>query len=258
MQAYRFEESKTMTSKEIDAEYEKAFLEKQKISIEKSRIDPKDEESIRIKRITELECERKCIWLLEDLDKKLVEERPAREMQELLLKLKTTGEGGIEIANALPDVGTYTGAMHDGKRHGEGIMLYQNTDKYEGPWDNDKMTGMGTFTKNVRSTGTFAWEFYGKFKDNCPITGQLINSQHGTPTQKNGTPGINIFDWDPHKTNQRLEGGELSAAGAADLTKRIQDHADERTRQGTEHALEEKMLESKKTRERQKELEKRN
>jgi hypothetical protein len=249
MPPYRFEVSKTMTSEQIDAEYEKAFLEKKKISIEKSRIDPKDEESIRIKRITELKWERKCNWLLEDLDKKLVEERPAREMRELLLRLKTTGEGGIQIANALPDVGTYTGGMLGGKRHGQGIMLYENTDKYDGRWENDKMNGMGTFTKNVRSTGTYDWEFLGEFKDNYPLYGQLIQSEYGSSEQKTGNPNITIFDWNPHETNQQVAGGQVSAAGAADLRRKIQDDVDARMTEKTTRTVEETMLSEQKARE---------
>lgn len=169
------------------------------------------------------------------------EEIKAREMRELLLKLKTTEEGDIQILNAMPDVGTYTGDMFEGKRHGQGIMLYKNTDKYDGLWENDKMNGMGTFTKNVRSTGTFAWEFYGKFKDNYPLAGQLIERENGESTQMDGNPEINIFDWKPYETNQRLEGKQLSATGAADLRKNIERHAAERRSEASTRALEESM-----------------
>jgi hypothetical protein len=236
-----------MTSKEIDAEYEKAFLEKQKISIEKSRIDPKDKQAIAAKTVEERNLEQKCNWLLEDLNRKLIEERPAREMQELLSKLKTTGEGGIQIANALPDVGTYTGAMEHGKRHGQGIMIYNNKDTYEGEWNNDKMNGRGEFKKNVRDT-RFDWEFYGDFKDNYPTRGRL--EKNGETWQFPDMSGINIFDWIPNQINQRLEGGQVSAAGAADLRRRIEDHANER--RGEAKSQLEKIMEArKKKRERQ-------
>jgi hypothetical protein len=146
-------------------------------------------------------------------------------------------------------IGTYTGAMEHGKRHGRGIMLYENTDKYDGRWENDKMNGWGTFTKNVRSTGTFAWEFYGKFKNNYPLDGQLIESEHGTAKQLTGNPNITIFDWNPHETNQQVAGGQVSAAGAADLRRKIQDAVDARMTEKTTRTVEETMLSEQKARE---------
>ena len=275
MSPYRFASSQTMTSKEIDAEYEKAFLEKKKISIEKSRMDPNDQKAIRIKRITELKWERKCNWLLEDLDKKLVEENNlqqrndqtepqqisaddfresqtnaagrAREMRTLLTSLKQMSLGAPmgqgqqrEVGETESDetihTGTYTGGMRDGKRHGQGTMIYNNKDTYEGEWDNDKMNGRGEFKKNVRGT-RFDWEFYGDFIDNYPIRGRVVQRPDGEPTQKDGKPGINIFDWKPYETNQRLEGGEVSAADAAVLRRNIEQHAAERISEASKRAM---------------------
>ena len=40
----------------------------------------------------------------------------------------------------------YTGQLHDGKRHGQGVMHLENGDSYEGEWVDDKITGHGVYT----------------------------------------------------------------------------------------------------------------
>ncbi|CAL5982810.1 MORN_motif [Hexamita inflata] len=40
----------------------------------------------------------------------------------------------------------YEGALKNGKKHGYGVILYQNGNKYEGNWKNDQYYGEGTFT----------------------------------------------------------------------------------------------------------------
>ncbi len=42
------------------------------------------------------------------------------------------------------DNGEYRGLLLTGKRHGKGVMRYNNGDKYIGDWKNDKRHGRGT------------------------------------------------------------------------------------------------------------------
>jgi len=39
----------------------------------------------------------------------------------------------------------YEGDWEDGKRHGEGVLLYPNGNIYEGTWDSDVKEGKGKF-----------------------------------------------------------------------------------------------------------------
>lgn len=93
--------------------------------------------------------------------------------------------------------GTYTGQKMNGKRHGEGFMFYKNHDTYYGNWENDKMNGIGEFKKNVKSETDHDWEFYGKFNDNCPISGRLRKLKDYQGSTVDVTENVTIFDWDP-------------------------------------------------------------
>lgn len=37
----------------------------------------------------------------------------------------------------------YRGEIHDSKRHGKGVITYNNTRVFEGEWANDKRNGIG-------------------------------------------------------------------------------------------------------------------
>jgi len=39
----------------------------------------------------------------------------------------------------------YVGDWKDNKKHGYGILIYDNRDKYEGNWKNDNRHGKGTY-----------------------------------------------------------------------------------------------------------------
>jgi hypothetical protein len=99
--------------------------------------------------------------------------------------------------------GTYTGQKMNGKRHGQGFMFYNNYDTYYGNWENDKMNGIGEFKKNVRNKKGYDWEFYGKFIDNCPISGRLrkVEDYHSTVDVQGG---VTIFDWIPFPSDRAL------------------------------------------------------
>ena len=135
--------------------------------------------------------------------------------------------------------GKYTGEIHNG--NGKGKMIYNNKDIYDGDWKDGKMHGRGEFQKNVKKHGTFDWEFYGDFENNCPIRGALKTSEYAMSTQIDGEPGINIFDWDPYGTKRRGEGGELSAADAESLRKQIEEDANERISEASHRKLIEDM-----------------
>ncbi len=44
----------------------------------------------------------------------------------------------------LPNVGTYSGEIKDGKPHGKGILTYEDGEKYSGDWINGMREGKGT------------------------------------------------------------------------------------------------------------------
>jgi len=135
--------------------------------------------------------------------------------------------------------GKYTGEIHNG--NGKGKMIYDNKDTYDGEWKDGKMHGRGEFQKNVKRGGTFDWEFYGDFENNCPIRGALKTSEHGMSTQIDGESGVNIFDWDPYGTKRRGEGGELSAADAKSLEKKLEEDAKKRISEASDRKLIEDM-----------------
>jgi hypothetical protein len=101
------------------------------------------------------------------------------------------------------DEGTYTGEKMNGKRHGQGFMFYKNYDTYYGNWENDKINGIGEFKKNVRNKKGYDWEFYGKFIDNCPISGRLqkVEDYHSTVDVKES---VTIFEWIPFPSDPAL------------------------------------------------------
>ena len=61
--------------------------------------------------------------------------------------------------------GRYHGYWKDGKRSGEGVMIYENEDVYSGQWKEGKKDGNGTYI--FKQTGM---KFVGTYK-----SGQMIN-----------------------------------------------------------------------------------
>ena len=53
---------------------------------------------------------------------------------------KFTGKGICKYGKA-----TYTGEVVNGKRHGKGIMEFENLDVFNGSWSNDEMDGVGLY-----------------------------------------------------------------------------------------------------------------
>lgn len=100
--------------------------------------------------------------------------------------------------------GTYIGEKLDGRRHGKGFMIYKNKDTYDGEWSNDKMNGIGEFRKNVRSLTEYDWEFYGKFRDDCPVTGTVRKKTENQGLQIDVKKGVNIFEWDPFERKENI------------------------------------------------------
>ena len=118
-------------------------------------------------------------------------------------------------------------------------MQYTTGDKYEGHWKDGKMNGRGEFSKyygkktDVQMKGDglgpvqeWAWSFYGDFKDNCPIHGQLTDGKNEA-NRSDITVGrsVNIFDWNPlerTEITQRIQGRQLSIEDAANLTEDIE------------------------------------
>ena len=41
---------------------------------------------------------------------------------------------------------TYTGDLHEGKKHGKGVCIWKNGNRYEGYFVNNKREGHGVFT----------------------------------------------------------------------------------------------------------------
>lgn len=93
--------------------------------------------------------------------------------------------------------GEYTGEIKDGKRHGKGIVKYEDGSYYDGEWDNNIYHGQGTLKtsagtytgafkngkKNGYGTLTNKTIFAGTWKNNKPIEGTLTsNGVHFTGT----------------------------------------------------------------------------
>ena len=78
-------------------------------------------------------------------------------------------------------VGRYHGYWKDGKRNGEGVMIYENEDVYSGQWKDGKKDGNGTYI--FKQTGM---KYVGQFKN-----GQMVN---GKWLYKNGTYFEGNFD----------------------------------------------------------------
>ena len=100
--------------------------------------------------------------------------------------------------------GTYIGEKLDGRRHGKGFMIYKNKDTYDGEWSNDKMNGIGEFRKNVRSLTEYDWEFYGKFRDDCPVSGTVKKDIDHWGLQIDVKKDVNIFEWDPFERKEAI------------------------------------------------------
>jgi len=41
---------------------------------------------------------------------------------------------------------TYKGMFKKGKREGQGVMIFENNDMYDGNWKEDQFHGFGTFS----------------------------------------------------------------------------------------------------------------
>lgn len=57
-----------------------------------------------------------------------------------------------------PDNNIYEGHLVDGKRNGQGNMIFSNGDRYQGLWKNDCMVdsnGVFTFKNGIKYTGSF-------------------------------------------------------------------------------------------------------
>jgi len=75
----------------------------------------------------------------------------------------------------------YVGECKDGKRHGQGTLIYDETGrKYVGEWKDDERHGQGTYTFPTGET------YVGEFKDG------LFHGK-GTITFKDGAETIAIF-----------------------------------------------------------------
>lgn len=62
-----------------------------------------------------------------------------------------------QIVTKTYSIGTYTGSMVSGQRHGEGVFAWNNGDRYEGNFVNNKMSGRGVlYSKNRK----FRYEGY--------------------------------------------------------------------------------------------------
>ena len=108
-----------------------------------------------------------------------------------------------------PDGSDYTGDLVNGKRHGRGTMKFFNGNIYSGEWENDIISGKGTFT--YKNGDKYVGEYkYGKrsgkgtftFVNGSSYTGEWANdhySGHGRFVFKNG----NIYDgeWQGGKRN---------------------------------------------------------
>ena len=80
--------------------------------------------------------------------------------------------------------GTYTGYTEEctyrrGDRFGQGKMIYDNGDVYDGEWDRDHFHGQGAFAKKNEGRDDFIWQFVGKFDQDCPVSGILRYSLGG-------------------------------------------------------------------------------
>jgi hypothetical protein len=63
----------------------------------------------------------------------------------------------------------YQGDLLNGKKHGNGTMIYANGDVYDGDWKDDNMYGKGKFTKSQK------WMFEGIFVRNKATFGTLTD-----------------------------------------------------------------------------------
>ena len=66
----------------------------------------------------------------------------------------------FEVIN-YPNGDKYIGELQDGKKHGQGLYIWESGDVWYGEWDNDQRYGHGIY----------AW-YSGKYK-----TGKIINNQ---------------------------------------------------------------------------------
>ena len=100
--------------------------------------------------------------------------------------------------------GTYSGEKLEGRRHGRGFMFYKNNDTYYGEWRNDKMNGLGEFKKNVGGLQEYDWEFYGKFKDDRPVSGTLKKRGEHWGLQIDVKKEVNVREWDPFERKEDI------------------------------------------------------
>ena len=84
--------------------------------------------------------------------------------------------------------GTYTGFTEEctyrrGDRFGQGTMIYDNGDVYEGTWDRDHFHGQDTFEKSNAVQTAYIWQFQGEFDQDKPVSGTLRYLSNGVEQQ---------------------------------------------------------------------------